>query len=178
MFTFHFFPSHLQGQKIFDTLKAVAKEKDLKIRIVVDIKEDKISNDTEMLEEEGLAEVRRIDMAKLFGSGVLHTKMWLVDGKHFAVGSANLDWRSLTEVRTGFLLHSFILAKGQRDPLASTVVCMRLWRLLSSVKVTGHLRPKEVTVGIPCLRQLLLQNEYFANFSIWIHVIECKKSIW
>ncbi|XP_071832804.1 5'-3' exonuclease PLD3-like [Apostichopus japonicus] len=87
------------GQKIFDTLKAVAKEKDLKIRIVVDIKEDKISNDTEMLEEEGLAEVRRIDMAKLFGSGVLHTKMWLVDGKHFAVGSANLDWRSLTEVK-------------------------------------------------------------------------------
>lgn len=31
-------------------------------------------------------------------SGVLHTKMWLVDKKHFYIGSANLDWRSLTQV--------------------------------------------------------------------------------
>ena len=33
------------------------------------------------------------------GAGVLHTKLWLVDGKHFYVGSANFDWRSLTQVK-------------------------------------------------------------------------------
>lgn len=86
------------GQKLFDTLIEVTKKRKLKVRIVVDAKQDKLS-DTRILEEEGVAEVRRIDMEKLIGGGVLHTKMWLVDSKHFSVGSANLDWRSLTEVK-------------------------------------------------------------------------------
>lgn len=89
----------LQGQKLFDTLIEVTKKRKLKVRIVVDAKQDKLS-DTRILEEEGVAEVRRIDMEKLIGGGVLHTKMWLVDSKHFSVGSANLDWRSLTEVNS------------------------------------------------------------------------------
>ena len=33
------------------------------------------------------------------GAGILHTKMWLVDRRHFYVGSANFDWRSLTQVK-------------------------------------------------------------------------------
>ena len=33
------------------------------------------------------------------GAGILHTKMWLVDTQHFYVGSANFDWRSLTQVK-------------------------------------------------------------------------------
>jgi len=32
------------------------------------------------------------------GGGVLHTKLWIIDHQHFYVGSANMDWRSLTEV--------------------------------------------------------------------------------
>ena len=31
-------------------------------------------------------------------TGILHTKAWTVDGQHLYVGSANLDWRSLTQV--------------------------------------------------------------------------------
>ena len=46
----------------------------------------------------GAAEVRSLDFPRWYGSGVLHTKMLLVDGKHFYVGSANFDWRSLTQV--------------------------------------------------------------------------------
>ncbi|KJH45904.1 phospholipase D domain protein [Dictyocaulus viviparus] len=34
-----------------------------------------------------------------YPSGVLHTKSWVVDGKHLYVGSANFDWRSLTQVK-------------------------------------------------------------------------------
>jgi phospholipase D3/4 len=33
------------------------------------------------------------------GAGILHTKLWLVDRRHFYVGSANFDWRSLTQVK-------------------------------------------------------------------------------
>ncbi|NWT49192.1 PLD3 Phospholipase, partial [Chroicocephalus maculipennis] len=44
------------------------------------------------------AAVRAVDMPQLTG-GVLHTKFWLVDGTHLYVGSANMDWRSLTQVK-------------------------------------------------------------------------------
>ena len=52
---------------------------------------------------EGLADVvngspfRSLNITRLLGGGVLHTKAWLVDGRHFYVGSANLDWRALAQ---------------------------------------------------------------------------------
>lgn len=33
--------------------------------------------------------------------GVLHSKFWVVDGRHVYLGSANMDWRSLTQVSLG-----------------------------------------------------------------------------
>lgn len=45
------------------------------------------------------AEVRTVNMRKLT-SGVLHTKFWVIDKKHVYIGSANMDWRSLTQVHT------------------------------------------------------------------------------
>ena len=57
------------------------------------------SLDTIELQKKKLAEVRLLDMTRLVGSGIIHTKMWLVDGQHFYVGSANQDWRALTQVR-------------------------------------------------------------------------------
>ena len=56
------------------------------------------SLDTIELQEKGLAKVRWLDMERLVGAGILHTKMWLVDGQHFFVGSPNQDWRALTQV--------------------------------------------------------------------------------
>lgn len=43
------------------------------------------------------ADVRTVNMKDLT-SGVLHTKFWVVDKKHIYIGSANMDWRSLTQV--------------------------------------------------------------------------------
>lgn len=43
------------------------------------------------------ADVRLVNMRELT-SGVLHTKFWVVDKKHVYIGSANMDWRSLTQV--------------------------------------------------------------------------------
>jgi phospholipase D3/4 len=43
-------------------------------------------------------QVRSVNFPKLMGGGVLHTKLWIIDQQHFYVGSANMDWRSLTEV--------------------------------------------------------------------------------
>ncbi|VDP69545.1 unnamed protein product [Echinostoma caproni] len=50
------------------------------------------------LEKAG-AEIFWIDVTKLLGSGIIHTKMWTVDENHAYLGSANTDWRALTEVK-------------------------------------------------------------------------------
>lgn len=72
----------------------------VKIRIVQTPPTDTFPQiDTNILSKEGLADVRSLNITRLVGSGILHTKMWLVDGKHFYVGSANQDWRALTQVQ-------------------------------------------------------------------------------
>lgn len=44
------------------------------------------------------ADIRTVNVKELT-SGVLHTKFWVVDKKHLFIGSANMDWRSLTQVQ-------------------------------------------------------------------------------
>ena len=55
-------------------------------------------NDTTSLAELRVAEVQSMNFTSLIGAGILHTKLWIADNLHFYVGSANTDWRSLTEV--------------------------------------------------------------------------------
>ncbi|VDK75665.1 unnamed protein product [Onchocerca ochengi] len=56
--------------------------------------------DSNYLSEHGYATVRNLDMPKLIDdSGVLHAKFWIVDSQHVYIGSANMDWKSLTEVK-------------------------------------------------------------------------------
>lgn len=33
-----------------------------------------------------------------WGSGIVHTKVWITDRKDLYIGSANNDWKSLTQV--------------------------------------------------------------------------------
>ncbi|XP_019494939.1 PREDICTED: phospholipase D4 isoform X2 [Hipposideros armiger] len=55
------------------------------------------STDLQVLATRG-AQVRHVPMGKLT-RGVLHSKFWVVDGRHVYMGSANMDWRSLTQVK-------------------------------------------------------------------------------
>ncbi|XP_032260564.1 phospholipase D4 isoform X1 [Phoca vitulina] len=57
----------------------------------------KNSTDLQVLAARG-AQVRFVPMRKLTG-GVLHSKFWVVDGRHIYLGSANMDWRALTQVK-------------------------------------------------------------------------------
>lgn len=43
-------------------------------------------------------QVRRINFGKLT-RGILHSKFWVVDRRHVYIGSANMDWRALTQVK-------------------------------------------------------------------------------
>ncbi|XP_053373160.1 5'-3' exonuclease PLD3-like [Mercenaria mercenaria] len=91
-------PSSWQGEQIFKDLVFAGKEKGIKIRIVQSFQKEPV-NDTIYLAKEAGAEVRSLNFDRLLHSGILHTKMWLVDRRHFYVGSANLDWRSYTQVK-------------------------------------------------------------------------------
>ncbi|XP_023658082.1 5'-3' exonuclease PLD4 [Paramormyrops kingsleyae] len=55
------------------------------------------STDLKVLKAKGI-HVRKVNFGHLTG-GVLHTKLWVVDMKHIFIGSANMDWRALTQVK-------------------------------------------------------------------------------
>ncbi|XP_042594510.1 5'-3' exonuclease PLD3-like isoform X1 [Cyprinus carpio] len=88
-------PSSVLGKKVFDRLKQL-EPKGVKLKIAVNAPQTYIA-DTDELVATG-AEVRGVDLQSITG-GILHTKLWVVDKKHMYLGSANMDWRSLTQVK-------------------------------------------------------------------------------
>lgn len=94
-----------QGEEIFNNLLKAGTKGGIKIRIAQSAPSSVSPNlDTEILAKKKAAVVRSVDFPKLLGAGVLHTKLWIADGKHMYVGSANNDWRSLTQVSYEFSL--------------------------------------------------------------------------
>ncbi|CAG2171811.1 unnamed protein product, partial [Oppiella nova] len=88
----------LVGEKFLNSLIDSSKSRSVKIRIAVDesyMKESK--HDIQLLAN--VAQIRQLDFNRVMGAGVLHTKFIVVDNKHFYIGSANMDWRSLTHVK-------------------------------------------------------------------------------
>ena len=83
---------------MYSELAGLAK-RGVKLRIVQNPPSNEYPDlDSLELAKEGLATVQVINFTKLEGEGILHTKLWVADQKHFYVGSANMDWRSLTQV--------------------------------------------------------------------------------
>ncbi|EEC05250.1 conserved hypothetical protein [Ixodes scapularis] len=94
------FPSAWQGEEIFKKILKAGTECGIKIKIAQNLPSHKQPNfDTVELARKGAAVVRSLNFTRLQGAGVLHTKFWIVDGKHIYLGSANMDWRSLTQVK-------------------------------------------------------------------------------
>ncbi|XP_028315532.1 phospholipase D3 isoform X2 [Gouania willdenowi] len=87
--------SDSQGRQVFEQLKKLGS-KGVKLQITVNHPQT-FTEDTAELAAAG-AEVREVDLQAI-SKGILHTKLWVVDQKHFYVGSANMDWRSLSEVK-------------------------------------------------------------------------------
>lgn len=44
-------------------------------------------------------QIRQIDMKDWYDGGVMHQKIWVFDNKNIYLGSANMDWRALTQVK-------------------------------------------------------------------------------
>lgn len=96
----HNHSSAWQGDSIFKNILKAGSKRGIKIRIAQNAPTVSQPNlDTDILIKQKAANVRSVDFQRLLGAGVLHTKLWIVDGKHMYVGSANMDWRSLTQVK-------------------------------------------------------------------------------
>ncbi|ALC39430.1 CG9248 [Drosophila busckii] len=94
------FSSSQPGDAIFKRLLNNGIDAKFKLRIAQSAP-SKVSPDmdTQLLASYGAAQVVTLDFPKYFGGGILHTKLWIVDGQHFYLGSANMDWRALTQVK-------------------------------------------------------------------------------
>ncbi|KAL1245105.1 5'-3' exonuclease PLD3 [Trichinella spiralis] len=89
--------SDAQGTDLFNLLEKVGRKR--KISIAQNLGDEQSVRESELLDKQGLAEIRSLNFSKWFGSGVLHTKLWIIDEEHFYIGSANMDWRALTQVK-------------------------------------------------------------------------------
>jgi len=90
-------PSDWAGEDIYQKLEKTLSN-GISLKIAQNAAALGENPETENLAKAG-AEVRGVNFTALMGAGILHTKLWVVDGLHFYVGSANFDWRSLTQVK-------------------------------------------------------------------------------
>ncbi|CAH2084564.1 unnamed protein product [Euphydryas editha] len=92
--------SSIEGEQVFQALLAAGTKRKIDLKIAQNWPTKSNPNiDTEYLVKKKAAQVRSLNFSKLLGGGVLHTKFWIVDRTHFYIGSANMDWRSLTQVK-------------------------------------------------------------------------------
>lgn len=78
---------------VIDGIERAAR-RGVKVRVIADAKFEKTYPETLQRLSKSVP-VKRID----FGKGVQHSKYFLVDGRHFFVGSQNFDWTSLEHIR-------------------------------------------------------------------------------
>ncbi|XP_014480692.1 PREDICTED: phospholipase D3-like [Dinoponera quadriceps] len=89
-----------QGEQVFQSLLEAGRDRQITLKIAQNIPSRLSPNiDTQILAKKANAQVRSLNFAALLGGGVLHTKLWLIDRTHVYVGSANMDWRSLSHVK-------------------------------------------------------------------------------
>uniref|UniRef100_A0ABD2XDW7 PLD phosphodiesterase domain-containing protein n=1 Tax=Trichogramma kaykai TaxID=54128 RepID=A0ABD2XDW7_9HYME len=92
--------SAYEGEAVLKALLEAGRDRGIALRIAQNVPSELSPNiNTEYLAKKANAVVRSLNFAALIGGGVLHTKLWLIDRTHVYLGSANMDWRSLTQVK-------------------------------------------------------------------------------
>ena len=43
--------------------------------------------------------IHSVEMGKWYGGGIMHQKIWIFDQRHLYLGSANMDWKSIAQVK-------------------------------------------------------------------------------
>ncbi|GAB1601424.1 phospholipase D3-like [Argonauta hians] len=89
-----------QETSLFEHVLSAGEKRKIEIRIIENKPTDHMQSlNTKILIEKELASVGYIDMKQLMGRGILHSNLWIIDRKHFYIGTVNLDWNSKTQMR-------------------------------------------------------------------------------
>jgi phospholipase D3/4 len=89
------------GRALFDALREAAG-RGVSIRILQSPGFSGQKQESDALEEEFPQQVtiHSVDMGEWYGgSGIMHQKIWIFDARHLYLGSANMDWKSLAQVK-------------------------------------------------------------------------------
>ena len=116
---FYFAPAPKPGEPLDAVLAALraAGERGVKIRFLVQKSSISLPEDLDKLRAFPNLELRVIDWAKVgpSGTGIVHAKYMLADGKAGYVGSQNFDWRSLKHIHEmGLLVSEPGVVKGMQ----------------------------------------------------------------
>ncbi|KAL9247891.1 hypothetical protein vseg_021271 [Gypsophila vaccaria] len=103
-------------------------------------------------------------LSKWFGSGIIHAKVWIADDRDVYIGSANNDWKSLTQVKelgvyitgchkiakklTKYYNNLWMLA-SLNETLYTTTVFDSQWQLNRTVPCWSHFIPKHDRCSSP-----------------------------
>lgn len=92
-------PTAVPGRMILEALESAGK-RGVELRIVLNFADKDMNNkiNIDRLTAVG-AQISYINVKKLIGSGILHSKFIVVDDASLYLGSANFDWRSYAHVK-------------------------------------------------------------------------------
>ena len=124
------------GVAVFDAVKAAAV-RGVAIRLLLGTLNNPInSSEVRQLLQYPNVQARTWDPTPWYGGGIMHAKLWISDGERAYLGSANSDWKSLSQVK-----ELGVLAEHSA-PLASDVGhlfdAFWLWAGLSPAGRTTH----------------------------------------
>lgn len=89
------------GRALYQALRAAAA-RGVSLRILQSpgFSGQKQESDTLLAEFPASVSIHSVDMGKWYGgSGIMHQKIWIFDLRHIYLGSANMDWKSITQVK-------------------------------------------------------------------------------
>jgi phospholipase D3/4 len=89
------------GRALYQALRAAA-QRGVRIRILQGPGFSGQKQESEALQTEfpDRISIHSVDMGEWYGGGgIMHQKIWIFDARHLYLGSANMDWKSITQVK-------------------------------------------------------------------------------
>jgi phospholipase D3/4 len=89
------------GRALYEALR-VAAQRGVRIRILQGpgFSGQRQESDALQAEFPDRISIHSVEMGKWYGGdGIMHQKVWIFDQRHLYVGSANVDWKSITQVK-------------------------------------------------------------------------------
>ena len=102
-------------------------------------------------------EIRILDMPQWYDSGIMHMKMVIVDTQHVYIGSANMDWKSMSQVKElGVVMKGCGRFAGDAQALYD-----HFWRMAAMPVQRELARDPALNVkrNVPCWSELVTVSE-------------------